>query len=64
MNVKLSRQQELYLIGLGLQKLLEINSVRPVEKKKPEVRKWTDTQHRKFKASMKKVWKKKREQAT
>ena len=58
--VKLNRKTELYLIDLGLQKVLS-NLVAPTVKKvkKPKGRKWTPAQHAKFLKSMKKTWKKK-----
>jgi hypothetical protein len=61
MNVKLSRKQELKLIELGMQKLLE-QSLAParVEKVKRVTKRWSPKQHRKFKATMKKVWASKR----
>ena len=57
--VKLNRKTELYLIDLGLQKVLA-NLLPKVKKvKKPKGRKWTSAQRTKFFKSMKKTWKKK-----
>ena len=63
-QIELSRKQELYLIDLGLQKLLDSlivpsNGKKP-EKSEPKKRGWSPTQRKRFAATMKRVWKKKR----
>ena len=72
MKLKLTRKQELYLIDLGLAKLLEVaieGGGRSGEKSKEakaegKKKRWSPEQRRKFRASMKKVWDaKKAEQA-
>lgn len=69
--LKLTRKQELALIDLGLAAVIDRvfkTHIEPKPKSKPAEtpkpakkngRKWTPAQRRKFKASMKKVWKKK-----
>jgi len=70
-KLQLNRKQELYLIDLGLVALLDkaiSNGHAAVEMKekhvKPKKQKWSEEQRRKFKATMKKVWKAKRAAAT
>jgi len=67
MKLKLSRKQELSLIDLGLAALLDKalsngNGVSLLKEKHPAPKKnkWSEAQRRKFKATMKKVWKQKR----
>src|SRR5580765_3270944 len=63
-QVELSRKQELYLIDLGLQKLLDSLIVssngHSVKKAEPVKRGWSPAQRKRFAATMKRVWKKKR----
>lgn len=63
-KIQLSRKQELYLIDLGLQKLLDSLIVssngHSVKKNEPKKRGWSPTQRKRFAATMKRVWKKKR----
>jgi hypothetical protein len=68
----LSREQELFLIELGLKQLLS-GRLRKVVRKKAqpqaetnngEVKKgWTDQQRKKFRRTMKKIWAQKRAEA-
>jgi hypothetical protein len=65
MPLRFNRKQELYLIDLGLAALLDKalqNGHAPAPEKKQK-QKWSEAQRRKFKATMKKVWKAKREAA-
>jgi len=63
--MKLTRQQELVLINIGLSHVLN-GLVKPttkkVSKKKPKStkRKWSETQRKKFAKTMAKVWKDKK----
>ncbi len=70
--MKLNRKQELLLIDLGLRWLLEhlpqaltaTAAVKPVaHKPRKKKRKWSSEQRKKFAASMKKVWERKKAQA-
>jgi SAM-dependent MidA family methyltransferase len=61
--MKLTKEQESLLIGIGLQKLLE-GLARKAEPKRKHIRtkkvnrpKWSASQHKKFSATMKKKWK-------
>lgn len=62
-EMKLTRKQELYLIDMAVQSIINkvLASVSKPEKEKK--RGWTPSQRRKFKASMKKVWDKKKKSA-
>lgn len=66
MKLKLSRKQELSLIDLGLAALLDkalSNGASISLKEKhpaPKKQKWSEEQRRKFKATMKRVWKEKK----
>lgn len=67
MAMKLNRKHELYLIDLGLAALLDkalsangSGLVLKEKHEKPKKQKWSEEQRRKFKATMKKVWKAKR----
>ena len=63
----MTRDVELKLIDLGIQKLLETFKLQEVvkkETKKTNTRhKWTAAQHRKFSATMKKKWQDQRKAA-
>jgi len=60
MNIKLSREQELRLIQLGLDHLLNaeypISIVTKVRPNKATKKKWSDSQRAKFQKTMKKIW--------
>jgi hypothetical protein len=51
MNVKLTRKQELHLIGIGLSAILD-NLSGPRTTKKSSGKKWTPEQRKKFAATM------------
>lgn len=57
---KLTRQEELFLIDLGLRELIRRSIEKPTVKKTvvpvPKVKKWTDAQRKKFSQTMKKKW--------
>lgn len=68
-ELKLTRTQELRLIQLGIETLLnkiytntppKTRNYRPHNKGKKGVHKWSDTQRKKFSATMKKKWADKR----
>jgi hypothetical protein len=68
MSLRFSRKQELYLIDLGLAALLDKALQKghaPVKEAGPKKQKnkWSEAQRRKFKATMKRVWKEKRAKA-
>jgi len=56
MSIKLTREQELKLINLGLEYLLSFQSAEAHSnniEEKPKKRQWTDEQRRKFRKTMK-----------
>jgi hypothetical protein len=59
--LKLSRKQELQLIDLGLQKLIESLSPKPIKSEpKPKTRKWSKAQRKKHAETMAQKWGNKR----